>query len=156
MPPKDGAPADGNDVWLRNITNKKHVRPDGRLKSNAFTGKAIAPPQEARPWNHELSGRLHSLTTDFEAEGRAFCQDRGLSFVGVMHAPVEDLRRHTNGITTDVHYTPNDDLAHADLTMVGTNDDNLGAIRDWLQETVNVSLPNPKCVLALKKPQPGS
>ncbi len=37
---------------------------------------------------------------------------------------------------------------HADLTMVGTNDDNLEFIRrDWLQDVLRVSKPEPKCVL---------
>ncbi len=148
MPPKDGEPADANDVWLRNITNKNHVRPDGRLTSNAFTGSAISPPVSRRPWDRELSGRLVSLTNDFEAEGRAFCGQRNKPFMGVMYAKVERLRRETNGITTDVYYTPKeDDKAHADLTMAGTDDDNIGFLRDWLQEVLRVSKPEPKCVL---------
>lgn len=148
MPPKDGEPADADDVWLRNVTDKKHARADGRPTSNAFTGRAIWPRAPGRPWDHELSGRLLSLTNDFELEGRAFCEKLGKPFIGVIYAKVERIRRETDGIGTDVYYTPNgDDVAHADLTMAGTNDDNLGRVRDFLQEVLRVSKPEPKCVL---------
>jgi hypothetical protein len=150
MPPKDGEPADADDVWLRNVTSKAHVRADGKPTSNAFTGRAaIAPPAAERPWDYELSGRLLSLTNDFEAEGRAFCEGLKKPFIGVMYAKVEHIRRETNGVKTDVYYTPikDGDLAHADLTMAGTNDDNLGPLRDWLQEILSVSKPEPTCVL---------
>jgi hypothetical protein len=148
MPLKDGEPADADDVWLRNITNKHHVRPDGRLASNAFTGRAISPPAPGRPWDHELSGRLLSLTNDFEAEGRTYCEQRNKPFIGVIYAKVERIRRETNGVKTDVCYTPKDgDKGHADLTMAGTNDDNVGLVRDWLQEVLRFSKPEPKCVL---------
>jgi hypothetical protein len=151
MPPKDGEPADADDIWLRNITDKKHVRADGKLTSNAFTGRAISPRALGRPWDHELSGRLLSLTNDFEAEGRSYCGQRNKPFIGVMYAKVERIRRETNGVKTDVHYTPTEgDQAHADLTMARTNDDNLGPIRDWLQEVLRVSKPEPKCVLDTK------
>ena len=152
MPPKDGEPADADDIWLRNVTDKKHVRADGKLTSNAFTGRAISPRAPGRPWDHELSGRLLSLTNDFEAEGRRYCEQRNKPFIGVMYAKVERIRRETNYVKTDVHYTPikDGDKAHADLTMAGTNDDNLGPIRDWLQEVLRVSKPDPKCVLDTK------
>jgi hypothetical protein len=152
MPPKDGEPADAHDIWLRNVTNARHVRPDGKPTSNAFTGSAISPRAPGRPWDHELSGRLLSFTQDFEAEGRKYCKDRDKPFIGVMYATVEQIRRETNGVKTDVHYTPinNVDQAHADLTMAGSNDDNLGAIRDWLQEVLRVSKPEPKCLLDTK------
>jgi hypothetical protein len=144
MPLQDGEPADESDIWLRNITNKDHLRKDGKLKSNALTGKAISAPLRARPWDHELLGRLLFLTNDFEAEGRAFCQQMDKSFIGVMYASVLVLRRTANNVTTDVRCTPNkSDTAHADLTMVGTNDDNVGAVRDWLQDTLSVSRPTP-------------
>jgi hypothetical protein len=157
MPLKDGDPADGWDIWLRNITNKDHLRKDGTLKNNAFLGgkrPPIAPPLLARLWDHELSGRLLSLTVDFEAEGRAFCKNLGLSFQGVMYAPVEMLCHQDNEITTDVHYTPiqDGDQAHADLTMVGTNDSNLFRVRDWLQDTVQVALQN-NCFVASPYPK---
>lgn len=149
MPPKDGEPADADDVWLRNVTDKKHVRADGKPTSNAFTGRAISPRAPGRPWDHELSGRLLSFTKDFEAEGRRYCKDRQKPFIGVLYATVECIRREANGIKTDVHYTPipGVDEAHGDLTIAGTTDDNLGAIRDWLQEVLRVSKPEPKCVL---------
>jgi hypothetical protein len=149
MPPKDGEPADADDIWLRNVTDKRHVRADGKPTSNAFSGRAISPRAPGRPWDHELAGRLLSLTNEFEAEGRKYCEDRKKPFIGVMYAKVERIRRVTNGVKTDVHYTPinGGDQAHADLTMLGSNDDNLGATRDWLQEVLRVSKPDPKCVL---------
>jgi hypothetical protein len=152
MPPKDGEPADADDIWLRNVTNPKHVRADGKPTSGAFTGKAISPRAPGRPWDHELSGRLHSLTKDFEEEGREYCRKRDKPFIGVMYASVESLRRTANQITTDVHYTPikGEDEAHADLTMAGTNDDNIAALRDWLQEVLRVAKPNPTCKLEPK------
>jgi hypothetical protein len=151
MPPKDGEPADADDIWLRNVTNKRHVRPDGRPTSNAFTGSAISPRVPGRPWDYELSGRLVSLTNNFEAEGRSYCEQRDKPFVGVLYAKVERIRNEISGIKTDVHYTPKgSDKAHADLTMAGANDDNLGLVRDWLQEVLRVSKPEPKCVLDTK------
>src|SRR5262245_41998453 len=101
MPPQDGAPADECDVWLRNITNKNHVRPDGRLHNSAFKGKAIARQSGGRPWDHELSGRLLSITKQFEAEGQQYCRARSLLFVGVMYALVRTLRASVNEIKTD-------------------------------------------------------
>lgn len=153
MPPKDGDPADADDIWLRNVTNPKHVRPDGRPTSNAFTGRAISPRAPGRPWDHELSGRLLSLTQDFEGEGREYCRLKEKPFIGVMYATVASIRRVANEITTDVYYTPIKcgDQAHADLTMAGTTDDNLGLVRDWLQEVLKVSQPNPTCALEPKK-----
>jgi hypothetical protein len=152
MPPKDGEPADADDTWLRNVTDKKHVRPDGKPTSNAFTGRAISPRAPGRAWDHELSGRLLSFTNNFEAEGRQYCEERKKPFIGVMYGKVEHIRRETNDVKTDVYYTPikDGDQAHADLTMAGTNDDNLGPIRDWLQEVLRVSKPDPKCVLDTK------
>jgi hypothetical protein len=58
--------------------------PDGRLTRNALTGRAISPRAARRPWDHELSGRLRSLTK--EAEGRAYCQKGEKPFVGVMYS----------------------------------------------------------------------
>jgi hypothetical protein len=62
---------------------------------------------------------------------------------------VERIRSETNGVKADVHYTPIEglDKAHADLTIEGTDEDNLGAVRDWLQEVLRVSKPAPNCVL---------
>jgi hypothetical protein len=155
MPPRDGEPADADDIWLRNVTDKKHVRPDGRPTSNAFTGSAISPRAPGRPWDYELSGKLLSLTHNFEAEGRRYCEQRNKPFIGVLYAKVERIRHEINGMKTDVHYTPNDnDEAHADLTTAGTNDDDVGLVRerlrDWLQEVLRVSKPEPKCVLDTK------
>jgi hypothetical protein len=149
MPPKEGEPADADDIWLRNVTDKRHVRADGMPTSNAFTGRAISPRAVGRPWDHELSSRLRSLTDDFEAEGRRYCEERGKTFIGVMYAKVERIRRETNGVKTDVYYTPIEggDKAHADLTMAGTNDENLGFVRAWLQEVLRVSKPIPRCAL---------
>lgn len=147
----DGEPADPDDIWLRNVTQKSHVYADGRPKSGAFKGRAISPRDPGRPWDHELSGRLLSLTEDFEAEGRKYCEEQKLPFIGVMYAKVERIRCETNGVKTDVHYTPKkNDKAHADLTMNGTDESTLDAIRDWLQEVLRVSRPTPKCVLNTK------
>jgi hypothetical protein len=149
MPPNDGEPADEADIWLRNITDKKHIRSDGKLRNNVFTGKAIAQGNEARSWAHELSGRLLSLTNDFEAEGQQYCKNRGRTFMGVMYASVQSLRAAVDGIRTDVYYTPIEsvDQAHADFVTFGSTDESLFRIRDWLQETVMVALA-PKCILA--------
>lgn len=149
----DGDPAHCWDIWLRNITDKNYVRSDGRPKNNAFTGRgAIQPPANLRPWDHELSGRLLSLTIDFEQEGAAFCRAMSRPFIGVFYASVETLRKDHAGfgdstqnsnIRTDVHYTPNQDTAHADLTSCGTTDETLFAIRDWLQDVVSVARASP-------------
>src|SRR5262249_2542785 len=113
---------------------------------------------DGRPWDHELSGRLLSLTNEFEAEGQRYCRGRSLPFVGVMYASVRTLRASVNEIKTDVYYTPieNGDDAHADFVTFGSTDETLFIIRDWLQETVSVALA-PNCIVpsALPKKESG-
>jgi hypothetical protein len=154
MPPNAGDPADGWDIWLRNITDKNHIRSDGKLRNNVFTGRAIASSNQARPWDHELSGRLLSLTNDAESEGRQYCKNRGRPFMGIMYASVQTLRALVGAIRTDVRYTPiqNVDLAHADFVTFGSTDEILFKIRDWLQEAVSIA-PAAKCIFASVFPQ---
>ena len=143
MPIADGDPADDRDVWFRILTDEGYIK-KGRIHPNAFKGKSvIAPPRERRAWDHELSGRLRSLTKDVTAEGEAYCQEisrqagQRKTFGGVMFCSVLEARTEfENTGETGIRYTPlqtND--AHADLTFVGLNDapeDKMDRLRLWL------------------------
>ena len=110
---------------------------DGRLKSSAFTGKAISRHVGNREWAHELSGRLLSLAGDVEVEAKEFCTNVQKEFAGVMYSAVAALRFTLDKITTDVRYTPlNRDRAHSDFVTFKSIDEDLPAIRDKLQEIV--------------------
>lgn len=151
MPIADGDPADDGDIWFRVLTedDNKYIR-KGKIHPNAFKGKnAIATPDQHknRPWDHELSGRLRSLTNDVIAEANAYCEEmtsrtgQTKKFGGVMFCSVPEARQtFENTITTRVHYTPlSTDRAHADLTFTGSANaaeqvfDNL---RLWLCDVV--------------------
>ncbi|MFZ5693534.1 MAG: hypothetical protein ACOY5F_20050 [Pseudomonadota bacterium] len=159
----EGDAADADDVWYRIITDKKYLRADGRLRSSAFTGKAIAPPRGKRDWNHELSGRLLSLAGDVSSHAKAFCVANSKLFVGVMHSQVDKLRFEIGAVTSDVRYTPRpDDEAHADFVTYNSTEDDLPDIRDRLQEIVRVLNPTELNKLEAKRqtsdasPQPES
>jgi hypothetical protein len=145
-----GEPADIGDVWLRVITLQKYWKADGTLHNSAFGGRAIAPPDPARPWGLELSGRLLSLIKNIKAESKALCE-APREFAGIMYQTIENLRsegdayHRPTGCRTDVFYTPKeDDKAHADLAIYGSTVENKFAIRDWLQESIQCVRPD-KC-----------
>jgi hypothetical protein len=133
MPIADGDPADDGDIWFRVLTedDNKYIR-KGKIHPNAFKGKnaIVAPdPQKNRPWDHELSGRLRSLTNDVVAEANAYCEEmtkrtgQTKKFGGVMFCSVQQARQVFEGvIATRVYYTPlpTTDRAHADLTFNGS------------------------------------
>lgn len=135
----DGDPADPVDIWHRPLTSSNYWRKaDGTLHNRAFTGKAISPPRDGRPWSYEFSGRLLSLVQDAHAESREFCTSRGMEFAGVVFQMVCRLRTIARGrFPTDVVYTPkSDDTAHADIVFSKTEADDLPELRDWLQSTL--------------------
>jgi hypothetical protein len=142
MPNVKGEPADVRETWFRVITDENYWKKDGTLKNSAFGGKAISPPDPARPWSHELSGNLLSLVNDVRGHCVAFC---GAKLAGIMYQRVENLRgeqivRRDDGtrpmIGINVIYTPQaSNEAHADLVSYGTAEDKY-RLRDWLQDIV--------------------
>jgi hypothetical protein len=149
MPPQPGAPADLTDVWLRVLTSADYwKKSDGTLHNSAFSGSAIAPPTDQRPWTLEMSGRLLSFVRNLEEESITFCTPPRV-FAGLMYQTVENLRSggnsfHVNtGCPTDVIYTPiGGDGAHADLVAYGPTHANRYLIRDWLQEFIQCIRPH--------------
>jgi hypothetical protein len=137
---RDGDSAYGPDTWLRNILNDSHRR-GPRVHHSALTTKMIAPPDEPRPWSHEFSGRLLSLTTNVVEEGQAFCRNFGKPFIGVMRAKVRSLRPRIpdSNIRTDIVYTPKDqDSAHTDFVCFGADPTDHDIIKDFLQDRLVV------------------
>jgi hypothetical protein len=137
---KDGDPAQAWNVWIRVITDCNYWKKDGTLHNKAFTGKGgFMPPLKARPWSHELSGRLLSLVTNLREESMAFCEGLKRDFAGIMFQHVEGLRSQRSGFPTDVIYTPvvAADEAHSDLTVKhAVTEDDLRELRDWLQDNI--------------------
>jgi hypothetical protein len=147
----DGDPADDGDIWFRVLTDddNKYIK-KGKIHPNAFKGKnaIIAPdPQKNRPWDHELSGRLRSLTNDVVAEANAYCEEmttrtgQTKKFGGVMFCGIPQARQvFENVIETRVHYTPlPTDRAHADLTFNGSvsaTEEVFDKLRLWLCDVV--------------------
>jgi hypothetical protein len=138
MPLTAGEPAEPWDTWLRVITNEKYIKSDGTLHNSAFTGKAISPPDPAKPWALELSGALLSLIGDLRTYGQEFCGDK---FAGFMFQKVENLRNEDRD--TDVIFTPRTeapaDPAHSDLVAYRLEFENKAALKDWLQDFIQVA-----------------
>jgi len=161
----DGDPAHSCDTWSRVITNPKHWRKDGSgLHNQAFTGRAaIAPPEQERPWSHELSGRLLSLTTNLHQEAQLFCQQLDRPFEGIMYKDVLSLRTTLDiGTETDVRYTPLDrDVAHSDFVAYKCSEAELQSLRDFLQDAVKAKKPEDVATIELLRvdtthcPNPG-
>jgi hypothetical protein len=128
MPISDGQSAHPSDIWFRVLTDKNYIK-QGAIHPSAFTGRQIARPDDSkgRSWDHELSGRLRSLSTDVVAEAKAYCaeltkrlkQDR--PFSGVMFCSVEQTATALDKpLSAGVNYTPLSDAAHGDFTFYGT------------------------------------
>lgn len=65
-----GNPADGEDTWLRSVTNTKHLRKGGGVHHAQFK-KWLGPPDDVNAgWKLELSGRLLSLVNSIGADAR--------------------------------------------------------------------------------------
>lgn len=124
----DGDPARHDDVWLRIITNERHITKSG-LHYAALKG-AFKPPKVNRPWSSEASGRLRSLCgapEEIASQATDYCNKLGggQKFVGLMFASVGVINDQLPpDHSTSVHYTPItqgkfEDAAHADLTVAG-------------------------------------
>lgn len=130
MPLGDGDPASDGDIWFRVATLKQHIV-SGRVHHSAFSGSAIKSPapEKGRRWDKEVSGRLRSLAGSIEQvvqNAEKFCEEiskRGAvqaSFHGVVYQRVGKAKlNYQEAIKTDVHYTPTEDNAHADLAFYG-------------------------------------
>lgn len=157
MPPvrqhlEAGKPARDEDTWFRYITNRRHLRRDGKLNHAAFKGRALVSSGQC--W--ELSGRLLSLAGAIEdvrkhganhaeairsthiAQGRS---GKEFVFVGVLYSVVSAIRSYR--LTADVVYDPTEDLAHANVVFPEVRLDNElpAAFLDDLAEMFEVALP---------------
>jgi len=155
MPLSEGDFAEDNDTWFRVLTEDKYIR-KGRIHHSAFSGgRTIAPPDPAknRPWSHELSGRLRSLSTDVQREAQEYCAEisrrtrQNKGFAGLMFSNVANLRTTLAArITTGVMYTPLPGTpSHADLTFTGSTAADItipGVLVDWLQDAVTGLYPS--------------
>jgi hypothetical protein len=157
MPLAPGDSADASDVWHRVLTADYWRKRDGRLHNSAFTGKALAPPKQPRGYTLEFSGRLLSLTQNVEQEARAFCNP-ARRYHGVIFQTVENLRSDGNGFhastacRTDVIYTPNADIAHADIAFYGPTTENRYLIREWLQDFIQYAAPGNCGIIEVLRP----
>jgi len=175
-------PADDCDVWLRALTDRKHVyekTEDGRstlsLHNRALKGKAIGPPTEKRPWSIEVSGKLLSLIANVVSEGESFIEQIKATkpdavFQGYAYSTVgkiREVRLNFPHPSVDVMATPKaNNPTHADAVMnldsEASGDDLEKAksmLRDWLQEVLEVVRPNEACerLEALRPPsEPGT
>jgi hypothetical protein len=143
----DGDPAADGDIWFRVLTDddNNYIK-KGKIHPNAFKGKnviGVADPKKNRVWDHELSGRLRSLTNDVIAEAHVYCAEitkrtgQVKKFGGVMFCRVPDARRiFADTIATGIHYTPlATDEAHADMTFSGSanaSEQVFDSLRLWL------------------------
>ena len=159
-----GSPVPDDEVWFRVLVNRRHLTREGTLHANALKGSAFTRssfPGAA----YELSGRLRSLAgtaaqlvTDgvTRAEGaRQSFRDRGqpvpsdLEFCGIATAECRSLKFASIGTSrTAVIYTPisapnpDEDIAHADLVIIGPPDDIvLADVRTRLRVILQVSRP---------------
>jgi hypothetical protein len=140
------------------VTDTRRITDDGILSEQALKGKQLSRPSRSRPWSHELSGRLNSLTSDVAADRRAFVAEirlllrdpnkppKTLQFAGVAFNSPRNLRNFIGEkrIATDVFHTPINppekfaSPAHADFVTIESSDDDLDEIRTWLQENLKV------------------
>jgi hypothetical protein len=148
----DGDPAADEDCWFRFVTDARWITADNIISEQALK---CYTPDVPRPWAHEWSGRLNSLTTDVGADGNAYVEairsrqakpNKNLQFVGTAFNSPRNLRgtigqKH---IRTGIFHTPIDppdrfaSPAHADFVTVDSHDDDLDEIRTWLQERLKV------------------
>lgn len=143
--PQAGGPAPETDLWMRILTRPEYVR-NGKLHHSALRGRALRPPREPLGWDHELSGRLRSMSVDpkVEAEelvaGPAAAGSPTRSFNGYAVAAVSELRASPIvDVRSDVVFTPlQTDRAHADFVTFGTADRDLNPILDWLQDRLRI------------------
>lgn len=128
----DGDTAEDGDIWFRIVTDKNHIK-RGRVHHSAFGVNAIAKPNpdNDRPWDREVSGRLRSLSGSVDnivEFARAYCEEltKGgggtKTFSGLIFIKVSNANSNfEDQMTTGVYYTPipEGDIAHADFTFTG-------------------------------------
>jgi hypothetical protein len=147
-----------SDRWVRVITMATYLNQDGTIHHQAL--KAAPPlPQDQRRWNHEVSGRLLSLTSDLDGEAISFVASvrqsqrailnplpKAFGFYGHVAGTAEAIRE-IDPKRTDVVYTPMlppepvIDPAHADVTFCDTTDSDVLALCSQLQGRVSVFVP---------------
>lgn len=155
----DGDLAEDHDCWFRVIIDARWVNADGTISEQALKNRAIAAPTDAnRPWSHELSGRLLSLTSNISVEGDAFVAkirakqkkpSKHLIFSGVVYGRPHNLRDQLGTqMRSDVVHTPISppdewaDPAHADFVIFGAStEDDLDVIRTFIQDRTKVATP---------------
>lgn len=153
------APIPDRECWYRLLTNRDHVTRDDTVHYQALKGGAFQPPEQGKPWAHELSGRLSSIVADICAEAEAEVErirhrflERGrnapskIRFVGVACAAGLELRTKIEAVSTDVVYSPlSTDAAHSNFVTYQTiSNEDLDPVRNWLMKTLRVI--NPQCI----------
>src|SRR5690242_15889092 len=92
----------GEDTWLRPITNRTHLKKNGKLHHSALVGALDPPENSSQPWSHELSGRLLSIATDIVADAQRRVQRQReanpdaasiFDFHAVVHIVAEQIRK---------------------------------------------------------------
>jgi hypothetical protein len=148
----DGDPAADDDCWFRFISDTRWITDEDIVSEQALKH---CIPDVPRPWAHEWSGRLSSLTNDIVADGNAhvdaICSrlnkpGKNRQFAGVAFNSPLNLRATIGPkpIMTGVFHTPIDppdifaSAAHADFVTIGSADDDLDAVRTWLQDQLKV------------------
>lgn len=154
-----GEPAEDSDQWVRVITFPAFINPDGTIHHQAL--KIDQPrPQDQRPWSHEMSGRLLSLTTDLDAEAIAFVRlvreialrsgkrpAPPFGYYGHMATTPLSIRR-VDPAGVDVIYTPVGraedvpDDAHSDVAFYRKTAEEIPAIRSRIQDELKIFSPD--------------
>lgn len=144
------------ECWYRVLTNRSHLTKARTIHYQALKGRVFSL-SVGKPWTHELSGRLVSLSGNIAAEaaerveairGSLAAQGRpvpsGITFSGIACATGSVLRTTPLGmVPTDVVYTPaSSDSAHSDfVTYQTSSDEDLDPIRAWLMKVLHVIAP---------------
>ena len=155
MPLVDGGPVPDGECWFRVLLETNRTA-SGALHHSALKGRGAFNPSPGKPWTHELSGRLVSLagaSDDIVAQAEAFAARSRQNFVDrgkpvpskcrlagwICARTTEIARTFANGVEAKVVYTPNADIAHADVAAFNaTADDGLEPLRAHLQKSVRV------------------
>jgi hypothetical protein len=64
---QENAPVQNGECWYRVLTNARHITKDGSVQAQALKGRGTPIAINGKPWSHELSGRIISLSGDVAA-----------------------------------------------------------------------------------------
>jgi hypothetical protein len=157
VPLVEGEFVGDDECWIRVFLERDRTS-SGRLHHSALKGRGAFTASVAKPWSHELSGRVVSVAGS-EAEivqhAEAFLDRVRQGFinagkavpskirlVGWICGPVKVLKEQfPNAVRSDVAFTPiaGGDQAHADLVAIDADHDSkLDPIRAHLLKVLRV------------------